>query len=370
MLALSSCIDEYWPEVSKYENLLVIEGGITNDLPPYEIRLSKSAALDSIKYIPLTGCMVAIECSDGQTEFLVESEDGFYTSSPFGMKGENGKKYRIKIITRDNKNYESDFQLLRESVGIDTVTAEISIKNGNGYDHPLQGYQFYVNTEKAVADTNYILWRMESTFHYQSEYYIHWYYNGRLNDFHPLDSLYNCWTTYNVKDIYTFSSFKMGGNNLQKFPLNFVSTEDRKLTIRYSLLVKQFTIGSKAFEFWDALREQNAEQGNLYSRQPYQIRGNVYNVNDAEEPVLGYFTVAGIDTKRIFVDRPDIDFYYSKCSINDGNYKAYSDIYWTDPSSYPVYVILFGGKRAVPGQDCADCRERGGSIVKPDFWEE
>ncbi len=31
---LSSCIDEYQPEVNKYENLIVFDGGITNKHGP------------------------------------------------------------------------------------------------------------------------------------------------------------------------------------------------------------------------------------------------------------------------------------------------------------------------------------------------
>lgn len=152
--------------------------------------------------------------------------------------------------------------------------------------------------------------------------------------------------------------------------MNYANTETRQLTIRYSLQAKQHTISKNAFNFWSAIEKQNSEQGSLFSHQPYQIRGNIININDKEEPVLGYFLVSSVDSARIFVDRPDVPFYYSECSINKGNYLAYSEIGWTDPVHYPVYVIVYAGNRAVPGQDCADCRKRGGSIVKPEFWED
>lgn len=34
------------------------------------------------------------------------------------------------------------------------------------------------------------------------------------------------------------------------------------------------------------------------------MTGNVKNQDDPDEPVLGYFLVAGMDEKRIFLQRP------------------------------------------------------------------
>jgi len=38
------------------------------------------------------------------------------------------------------------------------------------------------------------------------------------------------------------------------------------------------------------------------------VRGNVNNIADIEEPVLGYFMVAGVSEKRIYTDRPKLLF--------------------------------------------------------------
>ena len=94
------------------------------------------------------------------------------------------------------------------------------------------------------------------------------------------------------------------------------------------------------------------------------------SINDDNESVLGYFMVSGVDTKRIFVDRIDEPFYFTRCSINDGHYLAYGQLYWAESYLYPIYVILYDDRRAVPGQPCADCRQNGGTIIKPDFWED
>ena len=81
--------------------------------------------------------------------------------------------------------------------------------------------------------------------------------------------------------------------------------------------------------------------------------------------------VAGLDEKRIFVDRPEypVEFNYSVCTLSERDFEAYGQMYMADPVSYPIYAIeTNGGRRAVPVKGCTDCREHGGTITKPDFW--
>ncbi len=106
--------------------------------------------------------------------------------------------------------------------------------------------------------------------------------------------------------IYTGRTKSLNIPKIDKYALHYVNTETIQLSVKYSLLVRQFTISEEAYSFWDGLAEQNSEQETLYASQPYQISGNVKNMNDDTEPVLGYFMVAGISEKRIFVERPPI----------------------------------------------------------------
>ena len=49
----SSCIKEYWPKLeSGGENLLVVDGQITNAAGPYTVKLSRSSSVQSPEFIP------------------------------------------------------------------------------------------------------------------------------------------------------------------------------------------------------------------------------------------------------------------------------------------------------------------------------
>jgi|TARA_B100001971_G_C18065240_1_gene470106 hypothetical protein len=126
------------------------------------------------------------------------------------------------------------------------------------------------------------------------------------------------------------------------------------------------SISEDAFNFLNALKDQNIDQGNMYSRQPIQIKGNIRNVENINEPVLGYFIVAGIEKKRIYLNRPALPFYYDIC-VPDFDLRFIS---FEPESFWPIYIddIMFlGWARGAPNS-CFDCRLEGGSLTPPGFW--
>lgn len=372
VLISASCIDEYLPEIHKYENLLVVDGKITNGPGPFTVQLSLSTSVNLPKYTAYTGCTVFILDNEGTQEELTEVTDGIYQTAPDGIEGIAGRNYKIKIISPEGENYESDFEELKTPVAIDTLYANLEYQLVSGYSFDLPGYQFYINTVPSAENDNYFLWQLEKTFQYTSDYFIKYYFENRnLYPFQPTDSLSTCWKTEMVDEIILYNTYNLSEPVVEQFPLLFVSTETRELSIRYSLLVKQLTISKETYDFWESVQKQNSGEVSLYTQQLYHIRGNIRNTNDPGESVLGYFTVAGESVKRIFVNRPagDIDFYYPVCVVGEGEYDAFKYIRWTDPNTWPLYVCMSEtGQLALPHAVCTDCRERGGDIINPGFW--
>jgi hypothetical protein len=369
----TSCVDEYWPVLDKYENLLVVDGYISNEPGPYTVILSMSSKLDERQNIPVTNASVVIMDDQGGSETLTEIDPGTYITSSTGIQGTIGRQYKIKIITSGGKNYESGFEEIKNPVEIDTVFPEVEYHALDNLTHNRVGYQFYLNTASAVSDTNYYLARLEATYEYRADFLITLVYDGTLRPFTNSDSLQTCWRTYKVQEIFSYTDKNQSEPAVTDVPLNYVDTETRELAIRYSLLVKQFTLSETAYKFWNSIKEQNSNQGGLYNTQPYQIRGNLVNTSDPEEPVLGYFMVAGVAKRRIFVtpDMLPVTFYYPVCVLGQQDYESMSSVFLSNPSDWPIYVTTDDfGTPALPAPECMDCRKSGGTIVKPDFWEE
>lgn len=372
-LMFFSCVEEYWPDMgSEYGAVLVVEGSITNKPGPHIVNLSLSTNLERPEYRPLTGYNVNIQDDMGNTETLIEFQDGSYQSSEDGIEGIPGRKYRIRIVSPSGKTYESAWEKMHPPVGIDTVWAEYEMQEDLDYDHLLEGYRFKITTKPANMDTAYFFWKLTGTYQYHANHFIKYVYDGEMRQFPHFDSLYMCWRTYNVRDIFTYHTINMSEPLLSGYPLHYVTTEDKKLSIRYSLYTRQFSITREAHEYWKNLHEQNTNLDGLYTALPFQVRGNVSCTSDPEELVLGYFMVASMTDNRIFVNKPkNARFYYhTECNMYEG---PIAHMLWRLRDHWPVYLAAtyseFGQGPALPiKQDCVNCTESGGTIITPDFW--
>ena len=145
-----------------------------------------------------------------------------------------------------------------------------------------------------------------------------------------------------------------------------MSTETRKLSKRYSILLTQYTIGEKEYKYWHETEELISEENFLVVTQPYNVTGNIQNINNHNEEVSGYFTVASVTQTRIFVDKPDLDFYYNTCNAVTDPEQISN--YFSGEPRFPYYWVLEGGYKGLVEEHCVDCTSGGGTVEKPYFW--
>jgi len=371
LLAATSCVEEFWPDLGgKYQDAVVIDGMITSQPGPYLVKVSRSISVGNSGLVPLSGFQIMISDNLGNSETLQEISPGIYSTAANGIQGYPGLKYRIQAVSPAGKVYESEYQELLEPVEVQSLTARFEVKDHEGI-HPEEGYQFYLNTIPPDTADRHFIWRLESTYEYESDFKLRFYYAGVVIPVTNADSLQTCWKTEKIRDFFTFSTRGLNNKVIKDFPLIYVNTEDKKLSVRYSLLVRQYTVSESCWEFWNNIREQNSGEGELYARQPFQVKGNIRNPDNPEEPVFGYFVVAGQSDKRIFVDRPmpPVHFYYSFCELSEWDYQNVGTIYLSLPFEWPIFLTTGpSGARAYPPQECIDCRLSGGTIEKPSFW--
>lgn len=373
ILLFQACIDEFQPELNGYEQLLVVDGGVFDGPGQIRIKLSYSTDVYNPKMNLISGAFVRIQDNTGETEVLNEPEEGVYTSSENGLIGIPGRSYKLYITTPNGKKYQSDFEVLHPRISIESITYQTEFHPDDRYPYDLAGYQFYLNTQLPNDTNNFYMWRMVKTYEYHSEFLADAYFtNKRIYPFPKPDSMQICWKTENVKQNILLNTKDIVNPDMKNFPLNFVNTEGRELSVRYSQLTEQLTLNEPTYKHYKLIEDGNAEQGSLYANQPIQIRSNVMNVDDPNEPVLGYFLVAGRSVHRLFVSPPDVEFHYYAFVLTSDDYENMRFIRYSSPSIWPIYLTLGGvddGSLAWPSQECIDCRQRGGTLSKPTFWD-
>lgn len=367
-MILMGCVERFWPESDDYENLLIADGYISNEPPPYTIRLSKTTSIKTQEFNPVANAIVKIHDNNNNVEELEELSPGEYISSENGIYCQVDSKYKVSIQLQDGRLYETKYEQIILSPSIDSVYALYEEKPTTDPALNLQGYQFYIDTYKAEGRVNYYLWKLVETFKFNSDYYINWIWDhSGFREIYNIDTLYTCWTTSNINQMFVYNVNYLSKPGIKKIPLNYVSNETKRLTLRYSLLVKQYVISEDAFNYWDAVIKQNKDIGSLYDKQPFQVQGNTININDQDEVVLGYITIAGVSTKRIFVNKPDnIEFTYPICPVLTNLDKFFA---FDRSNQFPLYFTRdVGGMMGLVRKKCIDCTRDGGDLEQPDFW--
>lgn len=365
-----ACEEYFLPELEEFDPVLVVDGAITDRPGPYTIRLSFSSGIFPNDQRAVEGAVVTIMEEDGDEETLTENEAGYYATSDNGIRGTAGKNYKISIQLQDGTLYESPYQEMPSSIAIDTVEADLVTQYLSIEEPDVPGYQFHVTTEPIENNENYLMWLPESTYKYRSDFTLDYIYTNRNIAPYPNPTEFmTCWRTDKINEIFTFNTSGLIQPKIERLPLHFVRADQREMSIRYSLLVKQLTINEEAYTFWNNLQRQIENQETLYNVQPFQIRGNLFNVDNPEETVLGFFMVAGLSEKRIFVDRAEASVpTFSYC---EPDYMSFSLISLIHSSSWPIYIYEDEtGARAIANEECFDCRELDGTTTRPDFWKD
>jgi len=363
MVCIQGCVEPYSPEIPDAGKSMVIEGLLSDSEGYYYVRVSRSAAYYEPDYIPLSGCMVEVTDQTGNSVLFNEREPGLYEqwiSQDFLVIG---NLYKL-LVTHEGNRYESSFQELLQSAPIGETYYEVESRETTDPEITHQGIQFYTEFDVPEGFAENYRWELEETWEYHSNYPITFYWDGsRILPPGSVNSdLYKCWNTASIHNIFTATTRLSKESRISEFPLNYVSNETDRLKVKYSLLVKQYALSDEAYEYWHQLQQISQESGGLYDTQPPQLRGNMFNAENDDQLVLGYFSVSGMAEKRIFVSE-DFNFFpvFNDCSpfLPLGGY----------PRNNPYYLVEHEGQLMMAKDLCFDCTLLGGTTIKPGFWE-
>jgi hypothetical protein len=387
-----SCIDTFSPELSKsdLEPQLVIEGTITDEPGPFRVRLTKSGSVYTAQNVfriePVSGAAVHISDDEGHDFHLFQVTDGWYETLDTCLLGVSGVTYTLHVTDENGTEYESTPECMAAVPPIDSLFFEAKqITHIEGETVTREEWlDIFLNTHTPVDEIYYLKWRFDETWEFKMPEYIR---VGNLGG----DSRYcisqttgaasfntwvsivpeqlHCWTTESSKAILIKSSSSSSDGEINRFPVTSIGPEDDRISIRYSILVKQYSLGEDLFDYFKILESLNETNGGIYDKIPSPVYGNIQTLS-GDKKALGYFLVSAVSKKRLFIDPDEVN-------LKTGH-KAYSACGWVYPPicflPHFFYGTIIDGDvdlgAYVWSTDnfCTDCRKRGTS-VKPDFWE-
>ena len=391
--SVTACIYPYTPELDEApEGILAVDANITvGDVST--VRLGTLYSLypqESFKSPDFSDAEVWLEDDAGGSYRGVASRPssdptGYLTSSStfdymyggyydpynpvFYIDTENapgGRKYRLYIKAL-GATYTSDWSDFGEPPVITDIQFLADEEN----------VTVAVSLEGGPDATGYALLSFEETWRFHVDYIPQYTVTPvgnsfRIEDTGPDQSKYWCWKSQNNQRTYPVDYTSMSTDGVTNWPLQRFPRSDNRNHQRYTVNVKARTISKSTYRFLKNLEDISSGGDNLFTPTPGEIASNLHCESDPNRMVLGYVIFSKSVSKRAWMSskyykgRPN---YYTLLWLLPELYKMYYE------SGYTV-LDYTESPREGEGQygwgppQCYDCTAAGGTLTRPDFWED
>ncbi len=375
LFAVYSCTEPYEGSVEGFEVVLVVNAIITNENKKQEIRLTKSYRFEENGPTAEENAIVSISDGEGQQIAFEEIEPGKYvTMTEFAAT--MNRTYSLSITTENGRSYRSDtMQLPKASTTIDEVFAERTV------DHDgVEGIAISIDTFDPSRGSNYYRYEYIETYKIIAPLWspedvvlvIQLSTGPEFNTILREREEHICYGNDQAKTINVVNTVNLSEDRLDRYIVRFIKRDNYILSHRYSILVRQYVESPEAFAYYEVLKGLTQSSTDVFSEdQPGFLAGNIFSLDDPNENVVGFFEVAAVAEKRLFLSYEDffpgeeLPPFIQNCMLTvlGGN-----DLADAIKNGTIVYFDSNGGIRTT-SRACGDCTALGSNKV-PDFWVE
>jgi len=409
MGSITTCKSPYTPApITAVNNYLVVEGLININDSTF-INLSRTVNLSSASTVkPELKATISIVSNTGSSYPLTEVGNGVYSAPSYNLNPAN--QYSLMIKTSNGSTYASDYVPTKITPPIDSIITDMEP----------DGIHFSINTHDPQNATRYYRWDYSEEWQFTSFFVSHYtaqgaatspatmspfYIGSGITVLPRTNDIYHCWAGDASSTILINSTATLSQDILVNQPITVVPSSSEKLSVRYSINIRQYALTQDAYTFWTLLKTNTEQLGSIFDAQPSASIGNIHNINNPSEPVIGFMSVCSVSQKRIFIDHTAEPLSYSNDYQNNTPYNQNScvlapsccfvavlnkdgtiieeyqeldyfianypnavliPINLLDSVNLNVYPPKGGHTGASPA--CTDCTLRG-TNVKPAFWQ-
>ncbi len=310
LLLMVSCIDPLDFRSSEQGEHLVVEGSFTNDPSLNYVRLSYSKPYADPYTQFVLDAEVYVTSAEGERyRFANDGDDGnYFPVQPLEAAGVVGHTYTLHIEV-NGKAYESSPITLKKPVPIDSVRFEVDeqVYSFPGYKERKvwPGYSVQVGYQDPADEKNFLRWTFSSQYEVSTQ--PRDYLDSLTGLPKPKDCCARCFLTERLNKFKVVTDRLTNGQQVINQEVLFIPFY-RYLSKKHKLTVYQHTITEEAYEFFRIMEQQKEATGTVFDPPPAEVHGNVYNVNDEDEQVVGYFDASTVSKQEITILSEEIDY--------------------------------------------------------------
>ena len=318
LVFLNSCVDPATIDIGESDEILVVSGFITTDEGPHRVELSRTAKFGSVfdgVISKVQDATVLVRNSGGEVIEFEEVLDGIY-ESPADFRAEVGETYTLQIETNLGTNYSSLPQTVVAGPEIEELEVRYRRLPSSDPVNFVSGVEVYSVFTDPPEERNFYFWGVEGTFVVKTfpELFV---IQGDPDVPAPKDCCDRCWLSENnINTNQLLSDEQIDGERITSLA-GFISDDGQRYTERYYANVQQYSLNEEAFNFYTLIASQVSIDGDLFDPPPARIRGNIINLDDPTEEIIGFFGAFSIQERGVFIDRSFLDDTQRLVQIND-----------------------------------------------------
>ncbi|MDW3648512.1 MAG: DUF4249 family protein [Bacteroidia bacterium] len=301
-----ACIDTIEIDLPESDGgRLVIEGSVERGPDAYVIRVSVRRTGQDIRDIvlKLEEADIFLIMNDEEVLPLINNEAQLIEIRSFHFRhgaDPASANFRIRVRLKDGRVFESEDQKILDPAASSSLAvnmSERSLVNDAGILIQEDYVELSVNTalRNDLGEELSYLWEVSGVYEFRE---VAW-----TDDpgFFPS----TCYVPVSSPpdEINVILASELSGDSLSNHKIAETEADFRFVT-GYYYTVLQKTIDEKTAKYWNQVAVNISRDGTIFDPPAGQIEGNIRNINDEQDEVLGYFYVAGVDTLR-YLTIPD-----------------------------------------------------------------
>lgn len=305
LLGLIACIDQVQLPIRTETPQLVVEGQLTNEAPPYTVRLTytgkySGSGQDTISQY-VQGAQVLLGDDQGHTTSFAATAPGRYQSVDSTFRGQVGRAYSLTVVLGDGKRYVTKAEQMPAVPAIDSISADVIATTNLAKPYQVA---YSVSLQDPASEKNYYRWTGYGYTTRQTQ--------GVACCTGCLSTCYNnCWIPVSSEQVNIFSDEAINGNPLRKHAVLQIPI--------YSLFpqlveIQQYAMTQANYQFWKLYQQQDTRTGSIFDPLPAPVTGNLVNANVPTDIARGYFAVTSITRQRYRTKTYASRFYYAMTS--------------------------------------------------------
>ena len=392
LITVWRCKDPLPLDTFDYEDLLVVEATITNELKQQEVKLTRTTSLDTTDIQWENDAEVYVMAGGARYDFT-QSESGTYLSDQnFAAKVDT--EYQLFINTAGGRSYSSQMVSPPQPATLSKLYAERFV-DANG----VPGVQILADVEGSPGNP-FFRFEYEETYKIRTPYPSPYDFDitnyevdstGSIS--YDVETMANagqetiCYSTKYSTGINLGNATALDQDKLARKPILFIPADSPKIQQQYSVLAQVYAQSQASYTFYKNLEELGSNDDYLSQKQPGFIAGNIVSLENSNEKVLGFFDVSLKTEKRIFFNYEDFGFteppYFYECFLakldyndnttRDKDPNEREEIYqYLAYGGYTIFKRKFGpniNTFELASPRCSDCNSFS-SNKKPEFWED